>query len=125
MNLLILEIAKKGEDRMKLTKFPLITMSVFSFLLLFTSMHAQVQAEELPSYVKWGRIAMTKVQEKYPGSEITDYLHVGKEDKEGTSTEKFKLIIKQDQKEIGVNVSLTFDTRTERLLSVDLTETQP
>lgn len=121
----ILKITMKGEDRMRLTKFPLITMFIFSFLLTFTSMHLDVNAKELPSYVKWGRIAMTKVQEKYPGSEITDYLHVGKEDKEGTSTEKFKLIVKKDKKEIGVNVNLTFDTRTERLLSVDLTETQP
>ena len=110
---------------MKFSKFPLITFCMFSIILLMASNQVQAEPKELPSYVKWGRIAMTKTQEKYPDSEITDYLHVGKEEKEGTSTEKFKLIVKKNQKEIGVFVHLTFDSRTERLLSVDLKETQP
>ncbi|MGP7815669.1 DUF3889 domain-containing protein [Niallia sp. 01092] len=79
----------------------------------------------LPSYVKWGKLAMTKTKEKYPNSEIIDYLHIGKEQKNNTSIEKFKLIVKKENKEIGVLVDLTFDTRTERLLSVNMTEIKP
>lgn len=114
----------KGDDCMKKIKFPLIGILLLSVFLM-QLLPLQTEAEALPSYVKWGRIAMTKAQEKYPNSEVTDYLHVGKEDKKGTSVEKFKLIVKQDQKEIGVFVNLTFDTRTERLLSVEMKETQP
>ncbi|HEO8419173.1 DUF3889 domain-containing protein [Niallia sp. FSL W8-0635] len=110
---------------MKILKFPFIKILLVGLFLMQINIPIQAEAEGLPSYVKWGRIAMTKAQEKYPNSEVTDYLHVGKEDKKGTSVEKFKLIVKKDQKEIGVFVNLTFDTRTERLLSVDMEETQP
>lgn len=110
---------------MKILKFPFIKILLVGLFLMQINFPLQAEAEGLPSYVKWGRIAMTKAQEKYPNSEVTDYLHVGKEDKKGTSVEKFKLIVKKDQKEIGVFVNLTFDTRTERLLSVDMEETQP
>ena len=98
---------------------------LFGFSLLFQAIPANAQNEGLPSYVKWGRIAMIKTQEKYPNSEITDYLHVGKENKNGKSIEKFKLIVKDQNKEIGVFVDLTFDTRTERLLAVNMTEGRP
>ncbi|WP_400241567.1 DUF3889 domain-containing protein [Niallia sp. JL1B1071] len=110
---------------MKILKFPFINILLVGLFLVQINIPIHAEAEGLPSYVKWGRIAMTKAQEKYPNSEVTDYLHVGKEDKKGTSVEKFKLIVKKDQKEIGVFVNLTFDTRTERLLSVDMEETQP
>ncbi|GKU84771.1 DUF3889 domain-containing protein [Niallia sp. NCCP-28] len=102
-----------------------LTILLFAFTLLFQAIPANAQNEGLPSYVKWGRIAMTKTQEKYPDSEITDYLHVGKENKNGKSVEKFKLIVKNQNKEIGVFVNLTFDTRTERLLAVNMTEGRP
>ncbi|MFP3721851.1 DUF3889 domain-containing protein [Niallia circulans] len=110
---------------MKKLKYPFISIFLVSLFLVQVSSPLHGGAEELPSYVKWGRIAITKTQEKYPNSEVTDYLHVGKEDKKGTSVEKFKLIVNKDQKEIGVFVHLTFDTRTERLLSVDMKETKP
>lgn len=97
-------------------------------LCLFTMSHVSAEPPTnngLPSYVKWGKIAMTKTKEKYPNSEIIDYLHVGRENQDSTSIEKFKLIVKDDNKEIGVFVHLTFDTRTERLLSVNMEETKP
>ncbi|WP_312094503.1 DUF3889 domain-containing protein [Niallia sp.] len=110
---------------MKKIKFPFIRVLLISLFFMQVYLPIHAEAEGLPSYVKWGRIAMIKAQEKYPNSEVTDYLHVGKEDKKGTSVEKFKLIVKNDQKEIGVFVNLTFDTRTERLISVDMQETKP
>ncbi|MFT8322152.1 MAG: DUF3889 domain-containing protein [Bacillus sp. (in: firmicutes)] len=102
-----------------------ISIVLLSFFLLSSAIPASATNNGFPSYVKWGKIAMTKTKEKYPGSEIIDYLHVGKEQKNNTSIEKFKLIVKNENKEIGVLVNLTFDTRTERLLSVNMTEAKP
>jgi len=110
---------------MNFKKLTLVTLFIVNILFLLPSSLIQAQTKELPSYVKWGRIAMAKTQEAYPDSEITDYLHVGKEENKGKSTEKFKLIVKKDEKEIGVFVHLTFDSRTEKLLSVDLKESKP
>ncbi|MEM5592994.1 DUF3889 domain-containing protein [Niallia circulans] len=73
---------------MKKLKYPFISIFLVSLFLMQLSSPLHGGAEELPSYVKWGRIAITKTQEKYPNSEVTDYLHVGKEDKKGTSVEK-------------------------------------
>ncbi len=102
----------------------IISITLLSFLFSFHTMAAPAD-NKLPSYVKWGQIAMTKTKEKYPNSEIVDYKHIGMETQKNTSTEKFKLIVKQQDKKVGVMVDLTFDTRTERLLNVDLKETSP
>lgn len=43
---------------------------------------SQAAAEaRVQSYEEYGRVAMKKTMEKYPGAQITDYLHVGEEDK--------------------------------------------
>ncbi|AQR76451.1 YqzG/YhdC family protein [Paenibacillus larvae] len=55
--------------------------------------------------------------------EIVDYLHVGhKEAGPGKEIEQFKLWIRQkDGREFGVSVNITFETMTQRIISVDYT----
>lgn len=82
--------------------------------------HAQ---QEIPSYAKWGSLAVKKTQEKYPDAAIVDYLHIGKENGSKVSTEKFKLWLKRGGKEFGVFVDIQFETDTEKLIDIKFTET--
>lgn len=76
-----------------------------------------------PPYAKWGQIAMSRVKEKYPQADIVDYLHIGREKGTATSTEKFKLWLKQNNKEFGVFVDITFDNATEKITDIKYRET--
>jgi len=76
-----------------------------------------------PAYAKWGRIAMEKVKEKYRHAEIIDYLHIGKVTGDKTSTEKFKLWLRERNREFGVFVDITFDNETEEIINVEFQET--
>lgn len=77
---------------------------------------------EVPSYAKWGQLAMQKTKEKYPNASITDYLHLGRVPGTTSSTEKFKLWLKNKDKEFGVLVDITFDKKTERLIVIKFRE---
>lgn len=82
------------------------------------------QQKPIPEYAKWGRMAMEKVKEKYPNADIIDYLHMGREVGEKTSTEKFKLWLRnKDKTEFGVYVSITFDNQTEKVINIHYEET--
>ncbi|MCA1053772.1 YqzG/YhdC family protein [Rossellomorea aquimaris] len=76
----------------------------------------------VPSYAKWGRIAMQKTKERYPEAQIVDYLHIGREDSDGYSTEKFKLWLKGSNKEFGVLINIRFDSKTEELKQISFKE---
>jgi hypothetical protein len=94
-----------------------IRIVLVSLLLLFSVIpHHMVDAA--PPYAKWGKVAMQKTHERYPSAEIIDYLHVGRVDGPKTSTEKFKLWLKEKNKEYGVFVDVVFDTKTEKLVKV-------
>jgi hypothetical protein len=94
-----------------LFSFPFITISV-------------VNAErETPPYAKWSSLAMKKTKEKYPNAQIVDYLHIGRDKGTNSSTEKFKLWLKENSKEFGVYVNIEFDTETERVLNITFKET--
>ncbi|MGM0851174.1 MAG: YqzG/YhdC family protein [Bacillota bacterium] len=82
--------------------------------------HAQ---QEIPSYAKWGSLAVKKTKEKYPDAAIVDYLHIGKENGSKVSTEKFKLWLKRGGKEFGVFVDIQFETDTEKMIDIKFTET--
>ncbi|MFC7784041.1 DUF3889 domain-containing protein [Rossellomorea sp. GCM10028870] len=82
--------------------------------------HAQ---QEIPSYAKWGSLAVKKTKEKYPDAAIVDYLHIGKENGSKVSTEKFKLWLKRGGKEFGVFVDIQFETDTEKLIDIKFRET--
>ncbi|WP_175989277.1 YqzG/YhdC family protein [Bacillus sp. Marseille-Q1617] len=76
----------------------------------------------VPSYAKWGRIAMQKTKERYPEAQIIDYLHIGREDGADYSTEKFKLWLKGKDKEFGVLINIRFDPKTDELKQVSFKE---
>ncbi|HLS09640.1 DUF3889 domain-containing protein [Lentibacillus sp.] len=82
-----------------------------------------VQAEkDTPSYAKWGRLAMQETQSRYPDADIIDYLHRGREDKNTTSVEKFKLWLQEDEREFGVFIDIEFHTETEELIDITFRE---
>ncbi|QQZ04035.1 YqzG/YhdC family protein [Heyndrickxia oleronia] len=81
------------------------------------------QQKPIPSYAKWGQIAIQKTKEKYPQAKIIDYLHIGSDKKGDTSLEKFKLWLKQNNKEFGVFVDILFDSKTEQIIDVKFRET--
>ena len=85
-----------------------------------TIAHSQ---QEIPAYAKWGKLAMKETQSKYPNANIIDYLHEGKESKANTTIEKFKLWLKDGDKEFGVFVRIEYNTATEKVIRIDLEET--
>ena len=82
--------------------------------------HAQ---QEIPAYAKWGQLAMQETQSKYPHATIIDYLHEGRELKENSTIEKFKLWLKEDGHEFGVFVRIEFATNTGKVIAITFQET--
>ncbi|WP_442600077.1 DUF3889 domain-containing protein [Neobacillus sp. D3-1R] len=78
---------------------------------------------DIPTYAKWGKIAMQKTKERYPKADIIDYLHVGREKGSKTSTEKFKLWLKEGSKEYGVYIDIQFDNKTEKITNIKYKKT--
>lgn len=78
---------------------------------------------EVPAYAKWGKLAMKETQSKYPNAKIIDYLHEYSESKDGSTTEKFKLWLKEDEKEFGVFIKITYITETEKVVNIEFQET--
>mgnify|MGYP003456018491 FL=1 len=85
-----------------------------------TNAHSQ---QEIPSYAKWGKLAMKEAQSKYPNAKIIDYLHEGSESKGDSTIEKFKLWLKDDDKEFGVFVRIEYNTETEKVVDIEFEET--
>ncbi|KAA0543109.1 DUF3889 domain-containing protein [Bacillus sp. BGMRC 2118] len=79
--------------------------------------------QEVPSYAKWGKLAVERTKEKYPNAKVIDYLHIGREKGTVTYTEKFKLWLKEESKEFGVYVDITIDNKTEKLVAINFEET--
>ncbi|MGE7094293.1 DUF3889 domain-containing protein [Lysinibacillus sp. NPDC048646] len=85
-----------------------------------TIAHAQ---QATPSYAKWGRLAITETQSKYPRAKIIDYLHEGSEISAAATIEKFKLWLKDGNKEFGVYVKIKYTTATEKVVNIEFQET--
>ena len=81
------------------------------------------QHKPIPPYAKWGALAVKKTEEKYPNAQIIDYLHIGRVAGPNTSTEKFKLWLKDSQKEFGVFVDIEFNNKTEDVINITFKET--
>ncbi|MYL35343.1 DUF3889 domain-containing protein [Pontibacillus yanchengensis] len=79
-----------------------------------------VAQPEIPSYAKWGQMAVKKTQEKYPNAKVKDYLHIGRSSKNGTSVEQFKLWVRESGKEYPVYVDIEFDTKTEKFINISI-----
>ncbi|WHY87255.1 DUF3889 domain-containing protein [Neobacillus novalis] len=85
--------------------------------------HAYAQQKPIPPYAKWGEFAMKKTEERYPNAKIIDYLHIGRTPGPQTSTEKFKLWLKDNQKEFGVFINIEFNNETQKVINVTFKET--
>lgn len=76
-----------------------------------------------PAYAKWGVIAMQQVKARYD-ADIVDYLHVGRtEVGPGIAEERFKLWLRDRNREFGVYVTIRFYTATEQIITIRLQET--
>lgn len=73
-------------------------------------------------YEKWGKLAMQNTQEKYPNAVIKDYKHIGRVKGINTTMEKFKLWLKEGEKEFGVLVNIEFDKDTEKVIEISYKE---
>ena len=78
---------------------------------------------ETPSYAKWSQLAIKETQSKYPTAKIIDYLHEGSVSKGDSTTEKFKLWLKDDQHELGVIITIKYNTKTEEIVHIEFQET--
>lgn len=76
------------------------------------------------TYHKWSLIAIEKTKDKYPQASLVDYLHIGRTQLgNGLSEEKFKLWLRQADREFGVYVTVRFSDAEDRLVSVAMKET--
>ncbi|WP_404445796.1 YqzG/YhdC family protein [Sutcliffiella horikoshii] len=87
-----------------------------------SSMATQITTQQVPSYAKWGQLAMKRTKETYPKAEIVDYSHLGRQEGPILTTEKFRLWLKGEDKEFGVNVTISFYNDTEMVKEVKLEE---
>ncbi|MBP2239733.1 hypothetical protein J2Z40_000286 [Cytobacillus eiseniae] len=84
--------------------------------ILFGLVHPANAA--IPSYAKWGQLAVKTAKEKYPSANIIDYLHIGREEKDKTSIEKFKLWVDNSGTEFGLYISIEFDPKNDRVIQI-------
>ncbi|ULT57694.1 YqzG/YhdC family protein [Neobacillus drentensis] len=98
--------------------FVFIDMGIWQF-----HHEAAAQQKPIPPYAKWGTFAMKKTQERYPHAKIIDYLHIGRVTGPRSSTEKFKLWLKDDKKEFGVFVDIEFNPATSQVIRTTFKET--
>lgn len=66
---------------------------------------------------------MKETKERYPNADIIDYQHIGRDTGTSTSTEKFKLWLKEDTREFGLLINITFDKQTEEIIDITFGET--
>ncbi len=66
---------------------------------------------------------MQETKKKYSSAQIIDYLHIGRDSKDKHSVEKFKLWLKDENREFGVFINIEFKTDTEEVISVTFEET--
>ena len=76
-------------------------------------------AQAEPDYAKWGRLAMQTVHDKFD-ADIVDYRYLGRSgERQGEAVESFRLRLKRQDREFGVLVRITVDTRTNEAKRVE------
>jgi hypothetical protein len=110
-----------------------LSIAIAIVLILASNTSTFVQAQEyvptqiedgVPSYAKWGQLAVKETKSRYPNAKVIDYLHIGKETKSETTTlEKFKLWLKEDKREFGVFIDIEYNTETDELINISFEET--
>ncbi|KPH72129.1 MULTISPECIES: YqzG/YhdC family protein [Bacillaceae] len=103
-----------------ITVICILMIGSISFFSLWEPIQAQEEA--IPSYAKWGRMAMKETSKKYPNAQIIDYLHVGKKTKGDNAVEQFKLWLKESNREFGVLIDIEFHPDTDEVISVNFKE---
>lgn len=98
-------------------------------IILFTAYSALPLADVTfataePQYAKWGKLAVEKTKEKYPNAEVKDYKYIGRVGGINTNMEKFKLWLKEGEKEFGVLVHIEFDKQTEKVIDITFKEVE-
>lgn len=94
------------------------------FLLSIAAPPPLVSASnDAPSYAKWGKEAMIIAKKKYPSADIIDYQHIGKDQKEETEIEKFKLWMRQQEVEFGLLISIEYKRDTHEIISIQTKKT--
>ncbi|WP_088043419.1 DUF3889 domain-containing protein [Bacillus sp. EAC] len=106
--------------------FKFIMMVIVLFFAFTTITIVKSERVYEPPYAKWGKIAVEKTKERYPASDVIDYLHIGRERKTTSiSIEKFKLWlrVKDGSREFGVFVNVEFEPSTDRFVGITYQET--
>ena len=88
----------------------------------YTPSHTHTQID-IPAYAKFSKIAIKETQLKYPNAQIIDYLHEGSESNADSTIEKFKLWLKDGEKEFGVFVRIKYMKETEEIVHIKFYET--
>ncbi len=107
----------------------IVRCCILCFIVVFTLPNPYKAADlyenqQIPSYAKWGLLAMQKTKERYPKANIVDYLHIGRETKTpNVAVERFKLWLQENGREYGVLIEIEFELQTERVLYITFTET--
>ncbi|MCH6269521.1 YqzG/YhdC family protein [Neobacillus citreus] len=102
-----------------LTATALVSVSSLPTVLTHST---NAQQKPIPPYAKWGRVAMERTHKKYPNAQIVDYLHIGRTPGANSSVEKFKLWLKEGQREFGVFIDIQFENKTEKIQKVTFKE---
>ena len=100
-----------------------IFLAIGILLTISTATTHTYAQQEVPAYAKWGKIAIRGTKIKYPEAKIIDYSHEGRESKEDSTIERFKLWLKDENHEFGVFVTIMYKTQTEELVQIELEET--
>ena len=105
----------------------LLATSFYTIPMIYANIvnSSTIQVKPTPSYAKWGILAIEKAAGKYPNAQITDFLHIGRNVENQSTTEKFKLILKENKKEFGLFVTIEFDSKTEEIIQLNFEETSP
>ncbi|WOV89279.1 DUF3889 domain-containing protein [Sporosarcina oncorhynchi] len=78
--------------------------------------------KEIPAYAKWSRLALKETTKKYPNAKIIDYLYMGTVPQDDKMIATFQLWLKENSKEFGVRVKVTYDTVSQQYVNVEFEE---
>lgn len=97
------------------------SMAVLLFMLLGIQ-SINISAER-PDYEKYGRIATAVIKEDFPGEAVQDYKYMGrKQVNDRQVLDSFQYKVSVDGKPVLVTVQITHDLKSNRLLSLTVTE---
>lgn len=95
-------------------------MFIIVTVLLLSSSQISYAQPDAPPYAKWGQLAVKTAKEKYPQADIVDYLHIGRENKDHSSIEKFKLWLREGGKEFGLFIEIEFNPKNDKVIRISV-----